>query len=146
MKKSRKKLLKVVAIAFMIIGISTTALAAGGYITWNGSTDFHEAMENLNLIGERGNILKSERDRENATNEQLQNVMKYKENVIKDKENVIKDKDNLISAKDQEIAAKEQEIENLKNQGTGNNEQLKQAEKDMRDVNNKTKEILNGLN
>ena len=139
MKKSRKKLLKVVAIAFMIIGISTTALAAGGYITWNGSTDFHEAMENLNRIGERGNTLKSERDMANATNEQLQNV-------IKDKENVIKDKDNLINSKDQEISALEQEIENLKNQGTGNNEQLKQAEKDMKDVNNKTKQILNGLN
>ena len=119
MKKSRKQLLKVVAIAFMIIGISTTALAAGGYITWNGSPDFHEAMENLNLIGERGNILKGERDMANATNEQLQNV--------------IKDKDNLINAKDQEIAAKEQE-------------QLIQAEKDMKDVNNKTKQILNGLN
>lgn len=139
MKKSRKKLLKVVAIAFMIIGISTTALAAGGYITWNGSSDFHEAMENLNLIGERGNILKGERDMANATNEQLQNV-------IKDKENVIKDKDNVISSKDQEIASLEQEIENLKNQGTGNNDQLKQAEKDMKDVNNKTKQILNGLN
>ena len=35
---------------------------------------------------------------------------------------------------------------NLKNQRTGDNEQLKQAEKDMKDVNNKTKEILNGLN
>lgn len=139
MKKSRKKLLKVVAIAFMIIGISTTALAAGGYITWNGSPDFHEAMENLNLIGERGNILKNERDMANATNEQLQNA-------IKDKENVIKDKDNLISAKDQEISALEQEIENLRNQGTGNNDQLKQAEKDMKGVNNKTKQILNSLN
>ena len=139
MKKSRKKLLKVVAIVFMVIGISTTALAAGGFITWSGSPDFHEAMENLNLIGERGNILKGERDMANATNEQLQNV-------IRDKENLIKDKDNLINAKDQEIAEKEQEIENLRNQGTGNNEQLKQAEKDMKDINNKTKQILNGLN
>ena len=131
MKKIGKQTVKMVVILFAILGLGTTVLATGGYIQWKGSSDFNEAMENLNLIEQRGVELKSERDMTNATNEQLQNI-------IRDKENIIQNKDNLINAK-------EQEIENLRNQQGGDDSQLKQAEKDMEDVNNKTKQVLNGL-
>ena len=131
MKRLGKYVLKMVTVFLVIMGLGTTALAASGYIQWKGSTDFTEVMENLGLIEQRGIELKGERDLANATNEQLQNT-------IRDKENIIRDKENLINAK-------EQEIENLRNQQNESNGQLQQAEKDMKNVNNKSKQVLNGL-
>jgi uncharacterized protein YecE (DUF72 family) len=145
MKKIGKQIVKMVVILLAILGLGTTVLATGGYIQWSGTEDFNEAMENLNLIEQRGVELKNERDMANATNEQLQNIIRDKENIIRDKDNLITAKEQEILAKEQEILAKEQEIESLRNQQRENSSQLEQAEKDMKDINNKTKQVLNGL-
>lgn len=114
----------------MII-MATGVAFASGYITWNGSNNYNQTIINLDAINTRGQELKSERDLANASNEQLQNI-------IRDKENVIRDKDN-------QITAKQNEIEQLKNQQGSNNDQLKQAEIDMQSVKDKSQQVLDGL-
>ena len=112
-------------IAFLML--TTGVFAAASYIQWAGTQDYQETLINLDLIGQRGQELKSERDSLGNSNEQL-------ENIIKDKENIIKDKDNEIEALEKRIS-----------DGRTTQDQLKQAEKDMQDVNNKSKQVLNNL-
>lgn len=139
MKKQIKRIGLAMVVIFALLGAGGTALAAVGYITWGGSQAYNEALQNLSDIGSRGQQLKAERDTAKASNGQL-------ENIIRDKENIIKDKDNQINAKVQEIEAKQKEIDALRNQNTAESGQLQQAEKDMKDVNQKTKDVLNSLN
>ena len=131
MKKTIKRITITTITIFAFLGVSTTALAATGYITWKGSTDFQQALENLNLISERGQELKTERDGYYRENEQLVNRLK--------------DKDNLINAKEQELDTLRKENEQLKESSTNNSNELKQAEKDMKEVNQKSKDVLNSL-
>lgn len=139
MIKNIKRICFAVVVIFALVGAGGTALAATGYLTWGGTQDYNEAVQNLSEIGNRSQQLKVERDTAKASNSQL-------ENIIKDKENIIKDKDNLINAKAQEVEAKQKEIDALRNQNTAESGQLQQAEKDMKDVNQKTKDVLNSLN
>lgn len=126
------KLIKRITVILMAMIIMATGVAfASGYITWNGSNNYNQTIINLDAINTRGQELKSERDLANASNEQLQNI-------IRDKENVIRDKDN-------QITAKQNEIEQLKNQQGSNNDQLKQAEIDMQSVKDKSQQVLDGL-
>lgn len=138
MKKLIKGTIITTVAVFALLGASVTALAATGYIDWNGSNAYKSVLITLEQITIRGNELKTERDNSNRSNEQLVNQ-------IKDKENVIKDKENQLATKEQEISAKQKEIDNLKNAAMNNDEQLKQAEKDMKDVDAKAKDALNGL-
>lgn len=131
MKKIIKRTLATLIIAFAFLGLGTTALAANGYITWGGSQDVQQALENLNLISDRGQELKTERDGYYRDNEQLVNQLK--------------DKDNVINSKTQEIEAKQKEIDQLEQSATNNTDELKQAEKDAKTVNKKTSEVLKGL-
>lgn len=126
------KLIKRITVILMAMIIMATGVAfASGYITWNGSNNYNQTIINLDAINTRGQELKSERDLANASNEQLQNI-------IRDKENVIRDKDN-------QITAKQNEIEQLKNQQGSNNDQLKQAEIDMQSVKDKSQQVLDDL-
>lgn len=131
MKKTIKRITITTVTIFAFLGVSTTALAATGYITWKGSADFQQTLENLNLISERGQELKTERDGFYRENEQLINQ--------------VKDRDNLINAKQQEIDALSKENKQLKESSTNKSNELKQAEHDMKDVNQKSKEVLNSL-
>ena len=131
MKKTIKRITITIVTIFAFLGVSTTALAATGYITWKGSADFQQTLENLNLISERGQELKIERDGYYRENEQLVNRLK--------------DKDNLINAKEQELDALRKENQQLKESSTNNSGELKQAEKDMKEVNQKSKDVLNSL-
>lgn len=124
MKKLIKGTLITLVVVFALIGASTTALAASGYVNWNGTSAYNNIVLTLEQIKERGKELKSERDTSNRTNEQLVNQ-------IKDKEN--------------QLAAKQKEIDNLKNAVTNNSDQLKQAETDMKDADSKATDVLNGL-
>lgn len=101
------------------------------YTIWKGSTDFQEVLETFDLISERGQELKTERDGYYRENEQLVNRLK--------------DKDNLINAKEQELDALRKENQQLKESSTNNSNELKQAEKDMKEVNQKSKDVLNSL-
>ncbi|HJA90099.1 MAG TPA: hypothetical protein H9948_04835 [Candidatus Jeotgalibaca merdavium] len=126
------KLIKRITVILMAMIIMATGVAfASGYITWNGSNNYNQTIINLDAINTRGQELKSERDLANASNEQLQNI-------IRDKENVIRDKDN-------QIIAKQNEIDQLKNQQGSNNDQLKQAEIDMQSVKDKSQQVLDDL-
>lgn len=128
----KKKL--ITTIAALILSLT---MFAGGvfadelYTIWKGSTDFQQALENLNLISERGQELKTERDGYYRENEQLVNRLK--------------DKDNLINAKEQELDALRKENQQLKESSTNNSNELKQAERDMKEVNQKSKDVLNSL-
>lgn len=75
--------------------------------------------------------LKTERDNSNRSNEQLVNQ--------------IKDKDNLINAKTQENEALKKENDKLKETSANEANKLKQAEIDMSDVDQKSKDVLNKL-
>ena len=131
MKKTIKKLTITLVTVFALLGFGGTALATSGYIQWSGSEDFRQALENLNLINDRGQELKSERDTYYRENEQLVNQLK--------------DKDNLINAKTQELDALRKENENLKKSSANDSKELKQAEKDVKTIKNKTDEVLNSL-
>lgn len=124
MKKLIKHTVITLVAVFALIGFSTTALAASGYVNWNGTSAYNNILVTLESIKNRGQELKTERDDSNRTNEQLVNQ-------IKDKEN--------------QLAAKQKEIDNLKNAATNNSDQLKQAETDMKDVDSKATDVLNTL-
>ncbi len=130
-----KKLLKATFITliavFALLGASVTALGATNYITWNGSTAYQNILITLEQITTRGQELKTERDNSNRSNEQLVNQ--------------IKDKDNLINAKTQENDNLKKENDNLKETSANEANKLKQAEVDMSDVDQKSKDVLNKL-
>ena len=130
-----KKLLKATFITliavFALLGASVTALAASGYVKWNGSTAYQNILITLEQITTRGQELKTERDNSNRSNEQLVNQ--------------IKDKDNLINARTQENEALKKENDKLKETSANEANKLKQAEIDMSDVDQKSKDVLNKL-
>lgn len=125
MNKTIKKVVVTVTTGFALLGAGGTVLAANGYIEWKGSKDFTELMVNLDLINDRGQVIKTE-------NEQL--------------EVASKDKDGLIDAKTQEIERLTKENEQLRESTTNESNELKQAEKDMKEANKKSDEILKELN
>lgn len=131
MKKLIKRTVITLVAVFALIGFGSTALAASGYVNWNGTSAYQNILVTLESIKNRGQELKTERDNSNRNNEQLLNQ-------IKDKENVIKDKDN-------QLVAKQKEIDDLKNAATTNTDQLKQAETDMKQADQKATDILNGM-
>ena len=124
MKKSIKRIALTFTVLFALIGATGTIALASGYITWNGTQDFQQTLINLNLISERGRELKSSNDNINRELEQTRNQLL--------------DKDNQINALEQEVEALEKRVDG--NKTTQN--QLKQAEKDMRDVKKKSEEVL----
>ena len=125
MKKVFKKVVLSLVVLMALIGIGGTVALASGYITWGGSQDFQQTLINLNLISERGRELKANNENINRELEQTRNQLL--------------DKDNQINALEQEIEALEKRVEGNKT----TQDQLKQAEKDMRDVKNKSEEVLN---
>lgn len=131
MKKLIKATLITLIAVFALLGASVTALAASGYVNWNGTTAYQNILITLEQITTRGQELKTERDNSNRSNEQLVNQ--------------IKDKDNLINAKAQENEALKKENDKLKETSANEANKLKQAEMDMSDVDQKSKDVLNKL-
>lgn len=131
MKKLLKATLITLIAVFALLGASVTALVASGYVNWNGSTAYQNILITLEQITTRGQELKTERDNSNRSNEQLVNQ--------------IKDKDNAINAKTQENEALKKENDKLKETSTNEANKLKQAETDMSDVDQKSKDVLNKL-
>lgn len=128
MKKQMKRLLVTVTILLALFGAGTGIAFASGYITWGGTEDFEQTLINLNLISERGREMKTDNEKVSRELEQASNRLK--------------DKDNEIIALEQEIEALEKRIEgNMTTQ-----DQLKQAEKDMKNVRDKSDEVLNEFN
>lgn len=133
------KTIKRITVTIMALMLLATGVAFGaGYITWGGTSNYNQAMNNMDAIKQRAQEMKSDIDLANASNEQLQNIIRDKENVIRDKENVIRDKDN-------QITDKQNEINQLKEQKGSNDSQLKQAEIDMKAVKDKSQEVLDGM-
>lgn len=124
MKKTIKRIALAITILLALIGATGTIAFAANYITWNGSADFEQTLINLNLISERGRELKSDNENINRELEQTHNQLL--------------DNDNQINALEQEIEALEKRVEGNKT----TQDQLKQAEKDMRDVKKKSEEVL----
>ena len=128
MKKTIKRIALTITILLALIGATGTIALASGYITWNGTQDFQQTLINLNLISERGRELK-------ASNENINRELEQTKNKVLDKE-------NEIDALEQEIEALEKRVEGSKT----TQDQLKQAEKDMRDVKNKSEQVLGEFN
>ena len=124
MKKTIKRIALTITILLALIGATGTVALASGYIQWSGSSDFQQTLANLNLISERGRELTANNENINRELEQTRNQLL--------------DKDNRINALEQEIEALEKRVEG--NETT--QDQLKQAEKDMRDVKKKSEEVL----
>ena len=128
MKKTIKRIALTITVLLALIGATGTVALASGYITWKGSEDFHQTLINLNLISERGRELTA--DNENIARE------------LEQTRNQLLDKDNHINALEQEIEVLEKRVDG--NRTT--QDQLKQAEKDMRDVKQKSEEVLSEFN
>ena len=128
MKKAIKRITLTITILLALIGATGTVALASGYIQWSGSSDFQQTLANLNLISERGRELTADNENINRELEQTRNQLL--------------DKDNKINALEQEIEALEKRVEGNKM----TQDQLKQAEKDMRDVKKKSEEVLGEFN
>lgn len=131
MNKTIKKAAVTLVVGFALLGAGGTALAASGYIQWGGSQAKDNTLVTLQEIAKVAGQIKAEKETVSRENEQLVNT-------VKDKENAIKDRDN-------QIAAKQKEIDALKNSSGANSDQLKQAEQDMKEIDQKAKDVLNGL-
>ena len=128
MKKLIKRTAMTLTVLLALFGITTGVAFASGYITWNGSSDYFQLIENLDLISQRGHEMKS-------NNENINRELEQTNNRLLDKEN--------------EINALEQEIEALEKRAEGNKttqDQLKQAEKDMKEAKKKSDEVLGLFN
>ena len=128
MKKFIKRTAMTLTVLLALFGITTGVAFASGYITWNGSSDYFQLIENLDLISHRGHEMKSHNENNNSELEPPNNRLLDKEN---------------------EINALEQEIDALKKRAEGNKttqDQLKQAEKDMKEAKKKSDEVLGVFN
>ena len=128
MKKTIKRTVLAITILFALIGATGTVALASGYIQWSGSSDFQQTLANLNLISERGRELKANNEGINRELEQTRNQLL--------------DKDNKINSLEQEIEALEKRVEGNKT----TQDQLKQAEIDMKEVNKKSEQVLSEFN
>ena len=128
MKKTIKRTVLAITILFALIGATVTVAFASGYITWGGTPDFEQTLINLDLISERGRELKANNEGINRELEQTRNQLL--------------DKDNKINSLEQEIEALEKRIEGNKT----TQDQLKQAEIDMKEVNKKSEQVLSEFN
>ena len=128
MKKAIKRIALTITILLALIGATGTVALAANYITWNGSQDFQQTLANLNLISERGRELTADNENINRELEQTRNQLF--------------DKDNQINALEQEIEALEKRVDG--NETT--QDQLEQAEKDMKGVREKSEEVLSEFN
>ena len=105
MKKLIKRTAMTLTVLLALFGITTGVAFASGYIQWNGSSDYFQLIENLDLISQRGHEMK-------ADNENINRELEQTNNRLLDKEN--------------DINALEQEIESLKKQAEGNNRNIKE--------------------
>ena len=128
MKKTIKRTVLAITILFALIGSTVTVAFASGYITWGGTPDFEQTIINLDLISKRGRELKANNEGINRELEQTRNQLL--------------DKDNKINSLEQEIEALEKRVEGNKT----TQDQLKQAEIDMKEVNKKSEQVLSEFN
>ena len=130
-----KKLLKNIAITlvagFALLGAGGTALASASYFTWAGTSSYENTLETFKQIGTKFAESKAELADVNRENEQLTNV--------------VKDKDNTIVAEKQKNDSLSKENDKLKELSTKDENELKQAEIDFKDVESKAKDLLNGM-
>ena len=141
MKKTMKRLAITTMALFALLGAGGTIAYASGYITWGGTQDYHQILTNLELIGQRGNELKSEKAVLIQERETL--ITEYEETNRENEQllNVIKDKDNQINSLEQQIEALEKRIAD----GKTTQDMLQQAEKDFKHVREETESVLEGL-
>ena len=128
MKKTMKRIAVTGTVLLALFGAGTGIAFASGYITWGGTQDFEQTLINLNLISEHGRELK-------AGNENINRELEQKHNELLDK-------DNQIDSLNQQIEALEKRVEG----GQTSQDQLQQAEKDMKNVREKTEEVLGEFN
>ena len=128
MKKTIKRTVLAITILFALIGATVTVAFASGYITWGGTPDFEQTIINLDLISKRGRELKANNEGINRELEQTRNQLL--------------DKDNKINSLEQEIEALEKRVEGNKT----TQDQLKQAEIDMKEVNKKSEQVMSEFN
>lgn len=134
--KKKFSLLTVSIIAFFSLAIGVGASAA--YINWNGTNDYYQTLENFGLI-EQGIIRKD--DQINELSETLfikRAELNNTKGLLADVERELEQKNNQLLDKDNQIEALEKRIEN----GQTTSGQLEQAEKDMKDVQEKSSELL----
>lgn len=165
MKKSIKRIITALVVLFALIGASVTAYAA---VNYGGAQDAQQSKERISLIAgmfkRKDDKIKTLENEKKDFNKQLDNFNKQlddKNKVIADKDKTIADKErekvqleNIIVQKENTIIQKENEITNLKgsnealkqeldNKVKTYKEQLEQAEKDLKEINNLLGDVVN---
>lgn len=137
-----KKLIITIVITFAFLGAGVTAMASAGYIQWNGSSAKDHMLVTFENIKQNISTLKSENNSNKQTVNDLKQQVKDKEQTIKDKEQAIKDKQQEVDDKNKVIADKQKEIDEIKKNQTAGNDQLKQAETDIKMLDKEADKLL----
>lgn len=148
MKKNIKQLIATVTVGLALVGAGGLTAFAAGYVTWGGTEDFESLMSNLQTIGGKATGLKDQNEKQANEIAGLKADNKNKDNQLLEKDGQISDKDNQISDKNNQIKALEQDIEDLQERvdgGMTTQDQLKQAEIDMKNAKEKSEEVLESI-
>lgn len=148
MKKNIKRLTVTAVTLLALIGAGGITAFAAGYIQWGGTQDYHLTLDHLDgLESGIGNLKTDKQDliieRDNLITE-YERVVAQGENTHRENEqlnNRVLDLQNQINSLEQDIIALERRIAD----GQTTRGQLEQAEKDMSHVEERTKEVLEGL-
>lgn len=148
MKKNIKRLAITVVILLALIGAGGITAFAAGYIQWGGTADYELTLEHLDgLENGIGNLQTDKQDliieRDNLVTEYEQLVSEH-ENTYRENEqlnNRVLDLQNQINSLEQDILALERRIAD----GQTTRDQLDQAEKDMQHIEERSREVLEGL-
>lgn len=148
MKKNIKRLAITVVILLALIGATGITAFAAGYINWGGTADYHLTLEHLDGLENGIGILQADKqdliaERDNLITEYEQ-VVAENESIGRDNEqlnNKVLDLENKINSLEQDIIALERRIAD----GQTTRDQLDQAEKDMQHIEERSREVLEGL-
>lgn len=144
-KKITATVITVIAALFIFAG---GVYAGTTYIEWKGSPSYRATLENINLFEQHDNEREQELNdlisQKDSLVEERDNLLTDNENISRDNEqlnNQVLDLENKINALEQDILALEERIAD----GQTTRDQLGQAEKDMNHLEERSTEVLEGL-
>ena len=98
MKKTMKRLAVTATVLFAILGVSGTIAYASGYITWGGTQDYQQTLDNLVIEYEQ---LVSEHENTYRENEQLLDALKNKDDHINSLDQLAETLHNMLQQAEQ---------------------------------------------
>ena len=139
----KNKLTKITVAALLFLSLSINAYAA---VKWAGSQDVEEAKAKITTIAELFKKKDSEISRLKSEVKDKDSVIRDKDKAIADKEKQVREKETVIKQLEQRISEKEKVIADLEreldNQSNADKQALKQAEKDVKELNELLGEVV----